>query len=192
MITKPEISHPTPCCLEPSRWKCYDGDATEVEVLQFIQALVAALKPKTLIETGCYTGWGTDHIVTAISDYGDGHLWTTDIGHDMAIKTAERMKAFSHLVTVTTGSGIDLINQLPGPIDFAFLDSGPDEIRCHELRALHPKLAASGVVVIHDSGLQHGLRPHLIKTLRELGMQFIMLDTPRGVTIARKPWPDAI
>lgn len=189
---KPEISHPTPCCLHPERWSCYDGDATEVEVLYFVGALVRALKPEVAIETGSYLGHGTEHITLGIATNGSGHLWTTDIGHDMATKTAERMSQFSHLVTVTTGSGIDLINQLPGPIDFAFLDSGPDEIRCHELRALHPKLAASGVVVIHDSGLQHGLRPHLIKTLRELGMQFIMLDTPRGVTIARKPWPDAI
>lgn len=188
---KPEVSHPTPCCPEPQRWSCYDGDATEVEVLALLESLIVALKPKVIIETGCYDGHGTARLVAGVVQNGFGQVYTTDTGHDKSLATTARLAEFSHIVTVTTGTGIDLIRQIPGPVDFAFLDSGPDEIRCHELRALFPKLAATGVVVIHDSGLQHGMRPHIISALYELGMQFIMFDTPRGITLARKPWPDA-
>ena len=182
---KPEVSHPTPCCPDPSRWHCYNSDATEVEVLDLLTVLVDALKPYRVIETGCHEGYGTDAIIRGLPD--TSKFFTCDIGTDRVEAVRERFPD----IAVVHGTGLMLIDLVPSPIDFAFLDSGPDEVRANELRALYPKLSPSGVVVVHDVGLQHtNQRRFFLEAVRELGMQFMILDTPRGLGIARKPWSE--
>lgn len=186
MITKPEVSHPTPACPNPSDWSCYDGDATEVEVLNLLESLIYALKPRVIVETGCYKGFGTERLIAGVLKNGFGRVYTCDTGYDMVLHTVEKLKMYSHLMTTKIGTGVELINDIPAPIDFAFLDSGPDEIRCHELRAVLPKLAAEGVIAVHDVGQQHGLRAHFLRTVKELGLQYITFATPRGFALVRK------
>ena len=182
----PEVSHPTEACPNPEQWHCYDGEATEVEVLEHLTSLVTLLKPPVLIETGCYRGYGTRALARGILANEKGLLWTCDIGFDMVQATRD-MVPWAR-VNVEHCTGLQLIARLPAPIDFAFLDSGPDEVRCAELRAVLPKMSRSGVIVVHDTGLQHGLRPHFLKTVEELGLQYFMFDTPRGLSLVRKPW----
>src|ERR1700676_3065066 len=55
--TKPEVCVATSVCPRPDRWHCYDEQATEVEVLDFLYALVVMLKPDVVLETGCYYGY---------------------------------------------------------------------------------------------------------------------------------------
>jgi predicted O-methyltransferase YrrM len=182
----PEMSPPTAVCLNPERWHAYDNMATELEVLALLGCLVAALKPKRILETGCYHGHATEQLAKATRINGFGDIFTCDTGAREVQITHERLLGYSN-VSIITGTGLELINTVGGPIHFAFLDSGPDEIRCHELRALYPYLSAGAVVAIHDSGVHTFLRekylPHL---LRELEMQHIFFDTPRGLCLCRK------
>ena len=185
-----EVSHPTVCCPKPHLWSCYDSEGTEVEVVDFLSALVVMLKPEVLIETGCYKGYGTEQIARGVVANGFGEFYTTDVGMDM-VETTQRRLASRYLqdhVQVVHGTGVQLIARMTKPVDFAFLDSGPDDIRTQELRALLPKLSASGVVVVHDTGIQHGLRAHFLTAVKELRLQYFMFDTPRGVSLVRKPW----
>ncbi len=186
----PEVSHPTPCCPNPEAWSCYDSESTELEVLAMLTSLVMMLKPRTLIETGCYRGFGTAAIARGVLANRWGDFYTTDIGMDMVALTRERLLDHGLLpfVDVRHGTGLQLIADVQEPIDFAFLDSGPDDMRCHELRAVLPKLAPSGVVVIHDTGMQHGLREHFLKTMNELKVMYFMFDTPRGLSLVRNAW----
>lgn len=189
-----EVSHPTPACPHPALWSCYDSEATELEVLDFLQTLVRMLKPEVVIETGCYRGHGTEKLAVGLSMNGFGHLWTTDIGIDKVEETKSRLKAhrlwpMDHVVTVRHGTGVQLIAQMSRQIDMAFLDSGPDEVRVEELKVLLPKLNKSGVVIIHDTGLQHGLRSYFLEAVASMpGLQVFMFDTPRGLSLVRKTW----
>jgi hypothetical protein len=87
-------------------------------------------------------------------------------------------------------TGEELIPRLTR-IDFAFLDSvfgGPRE---RELRLVLPKLSRGGVVAVHDTSSLHianrGPRNYLLAARDELKLQLIMFDTPRGLTLLRKP-----
>ena len=182
----PEMSLPTKPCPHPEKWHAYDDMATELEVLEFIRVLVLMLKPEMCIETGCYKGHGTEAIARGLE--GCGHILTCDLGHENVVATKTRMRELDYeYAEVLQMSGVALINAAPLMIDFAFLDSGMDTPRIDELRALYPKLSPGGVVAIHDTNVQFGLREfHLGPTLRELNMQYIFLDTPRGITLCRK------
>ena len=185
---KPEVSHPTEACPEPELWTCVDDQATELEVLELLTALVVALKPRMLIETGCYDGWGTLALARGCQRNHFGSVFTCDVDKAKTHTTYEVFKRQGMGgISIMTCTGKELIERLD-QIDFAFLDSGADEVRCEELKTLMPKLSRSGVVVVHDVGIQHGLRPHFFETVRELGLEFITLDTPRGLALVRKPW----
>jgi predicted O-methyltransferase YrrM len=194
----PEMSHPTSACPHPELWSAYDGMATECEVLDCLYALVRMLKPKVVIETGCYNGHGTEALARGIAANGFGNLRSCDLGSQQVTETEKRLFSIdfsaypypqpcSSLCLIQQCSGVELITNCQNDIDFAFLDSGMDTPRIDELRALYPKLSPGGVVAIHDSGIQFGLREfHLGKTLRELNMQHIFFDTPRGLCLCRK------
>jgi predicted O-methyltransferase YrrM len=189
MTIQNEVSHPTAACPVPEQWTCYDSEATEIEVLKLLHSLVVALKPKVVIETGCYNGYGTEALASGCDKNGFGTVWSCDVGFDKLSITQARLQG-SQLDNVKLFNcfGTELIKQVPSEIDFAFLDSGADGVRCDELRVLYPKLAKSGVVVVHDVGIQHGLRPYFFRTMKELGMEYITFDTPRGLALVRKPW----
>jgi predicted O-methyltransferase YrrM len=182
----PEMSHPTSVCPHPEQWHAIDDMASELEVLDMLYALVVLLKPKVVVETGCYRGHATYALATGINHNGFGVLSSCDVSHEQVAATRQRLEDANLGGRVSQESGVDLINSLES-VDFAFLDSGMDTPRIDELRALYPKLSPGGVVAIHDSGIQFGLREfHLGKTLRELNMQHIFFDTPRGLCLCRK------
>jgi predicted O-methyltransferase YrrM len=184
----PEVCIATSVCPEPWRWTCYDDMATEIEVLDFLYALVVMLKPVTTLETGCYHGHATEQLARGIRENGFGDLWTCDMGSEEIRITEQRMrdKNLIHFTAFQCG-GLELIERMPREVNFAFLDSGPDEIRTNELRALYPKLAPGGVVAIHDTGVHGFLREkYLAPVVAELDLQAICFDTPRGLTLVRK------
>jgi len=188
----PEVSPPTPECPHPEQWRCYDGMATEVEVLEFLAALVSVTKAKTAVETGCYHGYGSTFIGRAVRANG-GTLHTCDIDTECVRRTLLRLSQqdLARECYVHHKSGVDLIKGLRGPIDFAFLDSEFKGERARELAVLLPKLAPSGVVAVHDTSRRHvengGPRMEMLDAAREQGLELITLDTPRGLILLRKP-----
>ncbi len=118
-----------------------DSLATEYEISEFIASLVRLVKPKVVVETGCYLGYTSRAILTALEKNGDGTLYTCD-------SDAERAKEFG----AQNITGEELIALLPdGSVDIAFLDSGGDLARFREAKALIPKLAPIAWVLLHDS-----------------------------------------
>ena len=188
----PEVCHPTSVCPNPRLWHCYEEMTTELEVLALLTALVIALKPNRIIETGCFKGSGTEALATGVAVNGFGRIDTCDISDEQVALTFERI---AHLpehtynnIGIRRCTGLDLIRDYSaGLVDFAFLDSGMDIDRCDELRSLYPMLRNGGVVAIHDTGIHTYLRErHLPPLLRELDMQHLFFDTPRGLTLCRK------
>lgn len=187
--TKPEVCIATSVCPEPTLWKCYDDQATEVEVLACLRSLVAMLKPKRIVETGCYHGYGTEQLARGCYDNGFGVVYTCDLDHQCVETTRNRLVAagLHPRVVLYQMKGTEMLKDALDPIDFAFLDSGPDENRCDELRLVYPKMSEGGVVAVHDTGPHGFLREKFLPPLlRELGMQYIYFDTPRGITLCRK------
>ena len=54
-----EYTPPSPECPHPERWRMMDSQTSELEVLDFLKALVMTIKPQLIVETGTFLGYGT-------------------------------------------------------------------------------------------------------------------------------------
>jgi predicted O-methyltransferase YrrM len=191
---KPEVATPTPECPNPEKWHCHDGMATEIEVVNLLGALVSALKPITIIETGMYLGHATRKMANALAANGlpNSGLYTTEPDDALYEKGKELIASsgLSRWVAIHKCTGFQLINRWQGgEVDFAFLDSTAEE-RPLELRALYPLLSKRAVVTVHDTSTYHDsvnrLRTNIYKTAWELNMSIMQFDTPRGLTLLKR------
>jgi predicted O-methyltransferase YrrM len=195
ILSRPEVAIPTPECPNPADWRCYDEMSSEVEVLDLLYALVRCLRPKVVLETGTHRGLSTHHLTRAVRDNAFGHVHSCDVDIDVLSKARtllldDGLDPYATLWPMTGDQMIDQVGTgIEGPVDFAFIDS--DILgRVSEARQLLPKLSRRGLIAVHDTNTYHsvkrnGPRPGLIALTQELGLQMIMLDTPRGLSLLR-------
>ena len=187
---QPEITPASEYCEEPYHWQCYDGVATEVETLEFLHALVRLLKPKFILETGTYIGYGAVYMALAQQKNGFGHLLSCDTDEDALHKAISLAMAndVERNIQFVMRKGIDVIPQLDDRcLDLVFIDSGDEETRIEEIKLVMSKLNNNGVVVIHDINKLTRLLAYLdferLKTSIDL---LVLSQTPRGLAIFQK------
>src|SRR6185437_14136973 len=146
--------------------------ASEYEVYDFLYALVRLLKPKVILETGCYKGGASRMMGEAARNNDIGSVVTCDTDPWMVGFTASLCKFLP--VAIVQASGLELIAKTK-EVDLAFIDSSGDRVA--EVQALN--LAPNGVVVLHDAK-----RPQYqaIKTLRPWKAIW-EIDTVQGITV---------
>lgn len=174
---------PRPDCPHPERWHAIDVLSTEREVSELVGALVGALRPDLVVETGTHHGWTSVAIGRALADAGVGRLVTLEIDTTCIPTARERCAGLP--VEVVEMSSLDYVPD--GPIDMLWLDSLID-LRVPEYLHLLPWFSDRSVVGFHDTGPQHppSLRREL-DLLVDTGMidPPLYLPTPRGVALAR-------
>lgn len=167
-------------------WSAHDTDATEVEVTNFVAALVTLLKPALVIETGTYLAHTTIAIARALTANDRGTVHSYEIDTDRAA-TATRLLTAAGLSRAQIHAEALPDTGLPpnaGPIDIAFLDSGMNT-RAADLAVVWPALRPGGIVVIHDAAPD---RPPGHVWPSEPCDRFDF-GTPRGLVAYQKPWP---
>jgi predicted O-methyltransferase YrrM len=164
---------------DTSWWHIAAQESAETEVSDLAAAFVRALQPEVAVETGTYTGQTAAAIGAALKANGHGHLWTVEIDPGFA---AEAEDACSGLpVTVVRGSS--LAWQPPGPIDFAWIDSGDAATRAAEIRTWLPLFSPGAVIGVHDTNPGHSPVAGAVAGLIGEGLVAgITLRTPRGVS----------
>jgi predicted O-methyltransferase YrrM len=150
--------------------------ATELEVLELLGAMVRALQPDVVVETGTHRGFGAEAMGEALVRNGQGHLWSVERDPGLALEAAERVAGLP--VTVVVGDTLSW--RPPAPVDFAWFDSDTD-IRVPEFQRFRRWMHGRTVVGFHDTAPRHLYRPRL----DALGIQLLDLPTPRGVTFGR-------
>jgi hypothetical protein len=121
-----------------------DGNSTEIEVLNLLNAMIICFKPKRIIETGTFLGFGTIAIVDALINNGFGFLHSLECNQEN-IESAElnMRKYFSKFSSplndqnrnyksyyeLTHADSRDFINSYKinsdaDKFDFGFFDSG--------------------------------------------------------------------
>lgn len=174
MRPESDFTAPTAECPDPSRWRAYDSDTAEVEVIVLISALITALQPEIVVETGTAFGYTAEAIGLALQRNGHGHLHTVEVDHNRCAVALARCEGLP--VTVHERSSMEWMP--PGPVDFALFDS-LFELRRSEYERFLPWFSARCVVAFHDTGPQHPLRESLD------GLPLTYLPTPRGLAIGR-------
>ena len=185
-VLQPEYHRPTPECPHPERWHMYDSMTAEVEVLDFLQALVMTVKPELAVETGTFSGLSTLRIAEGLKANGFGCVITCE--HDPKVFAAAKQRFDSSGL----GQWIDARNEsslemrIEGRIDLLFCDSDPP-LREQEVRKFLPQMNPSGLILMHDASSSiKSVREGALRLEAEGLISVLLLPTPRGLVVAQK------
>lgn len=123
----------------------YDGVSAEVEVGEFLYGFVRVLKPKLVVETGCYFGHTTSKLAQACWHNEMGKVISCDINPEYVEKALQQVKWLNDDIVEVRQCYSTSLPELP-LCDFAFLDS-EYALRIKEYELLKPGCVA----VIHDT-----------------------------------------
>lgn len=181
---------PTGFCPHPEYWHSPDSEATEIEVSQFIGALVRMIKPSFVLETGTYHGHTSLEIGLALKENGFGVL--VSIEKDPATNQIA-YKMLRDKEDEVGGIPITLLNQSTldytpfDTIDFGFFDSW-QEGRHEEFLRYHNQgfIKPGAIVAFHDSAPHHQVYKLVKEHLIDHGyISTIQFHTPRGLLLGQ-------
>lgn len=182
----PEYHRPTPECPHPERWNMHDSMTAEVEVLEFLYALVKTAKPSLVVETGTFMGISTLAIAEAMEWNGLGRVVSCE--KDPQVFEAEKQKIgaskFRDRIELRNESSLEMT--VAGEIDLLFSDSDL-ESREQEVRRYLPQVSPYGLILMHDSSSHlKQVREAALRMEREGLIAIVLLPTPRGLVIGQK------
>jgi hypothetical protein len=151
------------------KWESYDGMASEMELGDFMYGLIRELKPRIVLETGCYLGHTSIPMAKALHENKLGVLHTCDT--DPKLCDLLRIDTMDLPMEVHNCTGLELACKIDG-VGVAFLDSSGDRVQEACALKMHP----DGVVVLHDAH-----RPSFTEIVRAKGWRYFKLPTPRGL-----------
>ena len=183
---QPEYTPATEECPQPQLWSMLDSQTTELEVLDFLKTLVTTVKPKLIVETGTFLGYGTAKLAEGARQNGFGRVITIEFDPDIHAKAMEHISnaGLSEWVEGRLESSLEC--QIKGTIDLLYSDSHLKN-REQEIRRLLPQLSPLGLLVIHDASSHFKIVREAAFRLEQEGLiSMVLLPTPRGVVIAQK------
>ena len=138
--------------------------SSERNAAEFIGRFTAALQAGVVIELGCFIGYTSAHIATALrSQRQPGHLHYVDCADDCLVATAANLKRFGleSLATPHRGTSCDpaVLAELPSAADLIFIDTthAYEDTRV-EIATHAPRLSSRGCLALHDSIRFPGVR----------------------------------
>lgn len=152
-------------------YKAFDNMAVELEVAEFLHALVRLEKPQYVIESGAGKGYSTLAIADALKMNQRGFLWSFEPRSDFRAIAAGKVQGNLQVKLLEGDSRCWSVPKTGVCPDFVFLDSGP-ETRVAEIDYWINKPVT---LVIHDAW-RYALK-------YELGDTGIMFSNPRGLWV---------
>lgn len=151
---------------------------------ELLYSIVRAIKPKVCFEIGTHKGFSTHHIIQALKDNGEGHLYTTD-PYDYGAKHSLPLEQ-RHWVDFLDKMGKDV--KLTEKINFAFVDGfhTVDDV-VPEIENLLPQLADDAVVIFHDAQNEpSNIREGVNAAIKKCKLTTTWLPTKYGLQIYQK------
>jgi hypothetical protein len=190
-IIQPDKQTAKPQGKSPQLWSMFDGFTAEVEVLDFLYALVRMTKPNRVVETGTWFGRSAIAIASALRDNGFGHLLTIEQSDEVAKTAAQNIEEqeLSEFISLHIGKSLE-VGLGEDTYDFALFDSDVP-LRAAEFKKFYSHLQPGAVVVFHDTAEFHEGAADNVIDLMTMGMvEGIFFDTPRGVFVGRAVKPE--
>jgi len=181
-----EYTPATAECPHPERWKMLDSMTAEVEVLDFLKALVMTVKPELVVETGTFIGLSAIKMAEGMKANGFGRIITCEFDPVVFHKAKERIAAsgLAEWIECRNESSLDM--KIDGTIDIFFSDSDIP-IREKEIRKFLPQINPNGIVLTHDASSHYKIVREAALRLEEEGLlSVVLVATPRGLVIAQK------
>lgn len=183
---QPEYHRATPECPHPERWHMFDGMTAEVEVLEFLRAVVTTVKPRLVVETGTFLGVSTLWIAEALKQNRFGKVITCEFDPLVFAKGKEKIDASGLGGWIECHNQSSLELKVKGTIDLLFSDSDMP-VREQEVRRFLPQMTPHGLILMHDASSHLKIvREAALKLEREGLISVVLLPTPRGLVVAQK------
>ncbi len=184
--TQQEYVAPTPECPHPERWQMLDAQTAELEVLEFLKALVVTVKPSLIVETGTFIGHSAIKIAEGLKANGFGRIVTVEFDPTIFAKARENIEASGLREWIDYRNQSSLEMTVDGVIDILFSDSDVP-IREKEIRRFLPQIVPNGLVLVHDASSQFKIVREAALRLEQEGLlSVVLLSTPRGLVVAQK------
>jgi caffeoyl-CoA O-methyltransferase len=116
---------------------------------RFLEMLVFALQPHTVVEIGTFTGYGAISMASALPP--GGRVITCDVNEDtsaIARRFAEEA-GVADRIDFRLGPALDTIGSLDGPFDLVFIDADKVSYRAY-YDAVLPKLSPRGIIAVDN------------------------------------------
>ncbi len=120
---QPEYHRATPECPEPQRWSMFDSMTAELEVLEFLRALVTTVKPALVVETGTFLGVSTLWIAEGLKANGGGKVLTCESDPAVFAKATQRIESSGLGEWIECRNQSSLEMNVSGTIDLLYSDS---------------------------------------------------------------------
>lgn len=176
------FTKPSEFCPHPEYWHSPDEETTEVEVTNLIAALVTAIQPEFVLETGTAHGYTSFAIGNALKLNGHGRLVSLD-NDGWMIQDASNLVGSDLPVEILNINSMEYTP--PEDIDFAFFDSWQTGRHQEFLRYLDmDKIKEGTIVAFHDTAPHHQVLQYIKKLEADGYIKAIYLKNPRGLAIA--------
>ncbi len=122
---------------------------TERESARLLASFVRACGARTALEVGTNLGYSATWIAGALPP--DGRLICLDIDAELLERAREHLEhaRLADRVELRCGRALDLLPDLPGPFDFAYIDANKDDYPAY-LDAVVERLRPGGVVCVDN------------------------------------------
>lgn len=183
---QPEYASPSRECPQPQHWAMYDSMSAEVEVLDFLEALVSTIKPRLIVETGTFAGLSTIKMAQGLRKNGFGKLISLELDAHVFAKAKSRIEESGLSEWIELRNESSLQATIVGEIDLLFSDT-KSEIREREVRRFLGQISPHGIVLMHDSASNLKIVREAVLRMEAEGLiSAVFLPTPRGLAIAQK------
>lgn len=156
-------------------WLVYDPASSECELHRLLAAMVAMLKPKLIVETGCHKGYATRALGEAC---GVGQrVVTCDPTEEYCVITRQRVRGLPVEVRQCRSEELPELERA----DLVFSDS---DYACRPAEIARCKPGA--IVVVHDTRISYDSSQAPLEGL-VLSLGGVTFDTHRGFGLLRIP-----
>jgi caffeoyl-CoA O-methyltransferase len=116
---------------------------------RLLTALVAMLRPRSVLEIGTFTGYSALSMAEALP--ADGRIVTCDINEEHLAIARRHIAAspYAGVIEIRSGPALETIATLPGPFDLVFIDADKTSYSAY-FEATLTKLAPDGVILVDN------------------------------------------
>jgi caffeoyl-CoA O-methyltransferase len=160
---------------------------------RFLEFLVRLRGARRVLELGTFTGYSSISMARGLTD--DGRVISCDVNPEttaIAQRYAEEAGLASR-IEYKLGSALELLEQLDGPFDLAFIDADKENY-LNYYEAVLPKLADNGLIIA-DNALRNGrvlqdgdepMKEFNDHVLADTRVECVLLTVRDGMLLVRK------
>ncbi len=153
----------------------------------FLNMLIKISRARNVVEVGTSNGYSGIWLAKALKETG-GKLTTIEFWEKRIVLAQEHFKIceVDDIITIKQGEACDVLEEIDGEIDFAFIDANKSEyIKYFEI--IDKKLKSGGIITADNITSHPEKVANFVETIKSnLNYQTEILDLPGGLLVARK------